>query len=70
MDAVMIETNTVCYKFHKVDNLGLCPECGAVMNEVDRLIEGKCTYIWLECSKSDCDGQWLQKKYNNRSIGA
>jgi hypothetical protein len=65
MDAVMIETNTVCNKFHKADDLGLCPECGAVMKEVDRLIEGKRTYIWLECSKSDCNGQWLQKKYNN-----
>ena len=70
MDAVMIEMNTVSNKFRKADVLGLCPECGAEMKEIDRLIEGKRTYIWFECSRSDCDGQWLQKKYNNRSIGA
>lgn len=70
MDAVLIEKNTADNKFHKADDLGLCPECGTAMNEIDRLIEGQCIYIWLECSKSTCDGQWLQKKSNNSSIGA
>jgi hypothetical protein len=32
------------------------------MNVVDKLVEGGFMYIWLECSKSICDGQWLQKK--------
>ena len=68
MDAIILETNSVCNKFHQADELGLCPECGAVMNEVDRLTEGGCIYIWFVCSKSVCDGQWLQKKSNNRFI--
>lgn len=59
MDVVMIKTNTIRNKFHKAVELGLCPECGAVMNEVDRLVKRECIYIWLECDKSACDGQWL-----------
>jgi hypothetical protein len=70
MDALMIETDTLCNKFQQADELSLCPECGAVMDEVDRLTEGECVYIWLECSKSACDGQWLQKKSNYSFIGA
>ena len=69
MDAAMIDTDTITSKFYQADELGLCPECGAVMNEIDRLREGLYTFIWLKCGKSDCDGQWLQKKPNRRFIG-
>lgn len=69
MDGAMIETDTISSKFCRTDEFGLCPECGAVMNEVDRLKEGLYTFIWLECSKSNCDGQWLQKKPNSRFVG-
>jgi hypothetical protein len=62
MDVTMIKSDLMVDKFHRAKELSLCPECGAVMNEQDRLIEGLYTYIWLECSKSDCDGQWMQKK--------
>jgi hypothetical protein len=65
MDVAMIETDTIGNKFHQADEFGLCPRCGAVMNEVDRLKVGLNTFIWLECSKSDCNGQWLQRKSNN-----
>lgn len=65
MDGLMLKTDAKCDKFQQADELGLCPECGATMNEVDRLTEGECVYIWLECSKSSCNGQWLQKKSNN-----
>lgn len=69
MDVAMIETDTMSSKFYCADELGFCPKCGAVMNEVDLLTEGECIYIWLKCSKSDCDGQWLQKKPNPRFFG-
>ena len=57
----MIETKAFCIKYSKVNEYCLCPECGAVMNEVDRMTEAHYVYIWFECSKSDCMGQWLKK---------
>jgi predicted RNA-binding Zn-ribbon protein involved in translation (DUF1610 family) len=38
-----------------------CPECGAIMTEADRLIEGRALFVWYTCSRVDCDGQWLRK---------
>ena len=38
-----------------------CPDCGAQMTEVDRRSEVGALFIWYECSKNNCDGQWLQK---------
>ncbi len=69
MDAVLTETDAISSKFYRADELGLCPECGEVMNETDRLKEGRYIFIWLKCIKSDCDGQWLQKKPNNHVVG-
>jgi len=69
MDVTMVETDTISSRFYLADDLGLCPVCGAVMNEVDRLTDSLYTFIWLKCSKSDCDGQWLQKKPNSRLYG-
>ena len=54
-------TSTADNKFAQADECGFCPECGAVMNEADRLIEQGWIYIWLECSKSACDGKWLRR---------
>lgn len=65
----MIENDLMIDKFHRAEEFGLCPECGAVMNEKDRLTEGPYTYIWLGCSKSDCDGQWMQKKPSRSFAG-
>jgi len=39
-----------------------CPVCGAAMMQADKLEESNHIFVWLECSKRDCDGQWLQKK--------
>jgi hypothetical protein len=69
MDAATIESKPLISRFHNADDLGLCPECGAVMEEKDRLREGPFTYIWLACSKIDCDGQWMQKKPNRSLVG-
>ncbi len=38
-----------------------CPECSAEMMEVDRRNENQALYVWYECSRNNCDGQWLQK---------
>jgi hypothetical protein len=69
MDVAMIETDTMGDKFIQADEFGLCPECGAIMDEVDCLDEGLYTFIWFECSKSDCNGQWVQRKPNSRFWG-
>ena len=37
----------------------LCPECGAIMIEEDRLRENGLLFIWYTCSKDDCEGKWL-----------
>ena len=41
-----------------------CPQCGGLMREMDRIDEGTTTYIWFECGRDDCDGQWLQSHTN------
>jgi hypothetical protein len=46
----------------QVGRIVLCPACGAVMLEVDRLREDNHIFTWFECSKEDCGGQWLQKE--------
>lgn len=38
-----------------------CPECGAMMAEVDQCNENGRLFVWYQCSKNNCDGQWLQK---------
>ena len=38
-----------------------CTVCGAHMVEVDRRSEDGVLFVWYECSKNNCDGQWLQK---------
>ena len=40
----------------------LCPQCRAEMAEVDRVNENGFSFIWYECKRADCDGQWLEKK--------
>jgi hypothetical protein len=69
MGGSMIQMETVGTRFHNAGELSLCPECGALMNEVDRAVEGQYVYVWLECSRDDCDGSWLQKKLNNSLVG-
>jgi hypothetical protein len=69
MDATMITSDPLVSRFYEADEHGICPECGAVMNENERLTEGPYTYIWLACSKSDCDGQWMQKRRSSSFNG-
>jgi len=50
-----------------------CPECGDKMREVDRCNESGEEFIWYECCRGNCDGQWLRRKklsFNPLNIGA
>ena len=69
MGETMIEMETLGTKLRNAGELSLCPECGAVMDEVDRAVEGQYVYIWLECPRDDCDGSWLRKKFNHPLVG-
>lgn len=40
----------------------MCPDCKTVMAEVDRLAENGVSFIWYECTRDGCDGQWLDKR--------
>jgi predicted RNA-binding Zn-ribbon protein involved in translation (DUF1610 family) len=48
-------------KFRQAVNSQFCPECGARMTEADRCRENGVLFVWYDCSRNDCDGQWLQK---------
>ena len=38
-----------------------CPVCGNMMTKVDERKENGDLFVWYECSRNDCDGQWLQR---------
>ena len=38
-----------------------CPECKSQMKEAERREENGSLFIWFECSRPDCRGQWLQR---------
>jgi len=46
----------------RVTDKRLCPNCRASMSEVDRLLENGALFIWYECPRAHCDGQWLDKR--------
>jgi predicted RNA-binding Zn-ribbon protein involved in translation (DUF1610 family) len=39
-----------------------CPECGHKMFEVERTNENGFIFIWYECARVGCSGQWLEKR--------
>lgn len=48
-------------KFQQAQEQNSCPECGTRMVKVDHRSEGGTLFVWYECSRENCDGQWLQK---------
>ncbi|MCD6394264.1 MAG: hypothetical protein J7M40_12250 [Planctomycetes bacterium] len=48
-------------RFHRPTSQRNCPECGGKMMEVDRCHENGMLFVWHECNREDCNGQWLQK---------
>ena len=63
------EMNLLSERFQLADEQGLCPECGSQMDEMGRLNEGDGAYVWLQCGKGGCGGQWLQKKRRSELKG-
>jgi len=57
----MENSDRLIAKFQQARNEKFCPECGARMVEVDRRSEDGTLFVWYECSRSNCDGQWLEK---------
>ena len=49
-------------KYQSAEEEGLCPVCGEVMKEVDRIKEGPHFFVWFKCRIENCYGQWLQKR--------
>ena len=43
-----------------------CPECKSQMKEAERREENGATFVWFECSNTDCNGQWLRKVPSNK----
>jgi hypothetical protein len=62
------ETSLVKISLFKVTNDRRCPQCGNPMKEAERCNEGSITYVWFECAKADCDGQWWQSYINQMSV--
>jgi hypothetical protein len=46
----------------------ICPECGVKMEEAERVSENGFIFVWYECSRPGCNGQWLEKKMMNTSV--
>ena len=58
-------------KFSKAPDKKCCSGCGEEMKEVDRCNESGVLFVWYECGKDNCDGQWLQKipqKFQSNSV--
>lgn len=58
------ETNLVKISLLDVVNNRHCPQCGGLMKEAERCKEGSIVYVWFECVKTECDGQWFQSYAN------
>ena len=58
---IMRGSDSFSGKSRFAENKRPCPECGGPMKEVDRRSENKTLYLWLNCGRNNCDGQWLQK---------
>ncbi len=56
-------------RFRQTSSEKRCPECGDKMRETDRCNENGTLFIWYECSRNDCDGQWLEKISRERLNG-
>ena len=56
-----LEQQTIEGQLRQSNGERFCPECGAIMTEADRLVEGRDLFVWYTCSRVGCDGQWLRK---------
>ena len=40
----------------------ICSQCNAGMIAAEQCRENGFSFIWYECTRDGCDGQWLEKK--------
>ena len=40
----------------------ICPQCNADMIAAEQCRENGFLFVWYECTRDSCDGQWLEKK--------
>jgi len=59
MDAA--DVNGLSTRLRQAANRQLCLECGVQMTEIDQLSDDRIVFVWYECTKNNCSGQWLQK---------
>jgi len=52
-------------RFRRMLDNRSCYECGAKMTEIERRKENGALFVWYQCSRRGCDGQWLQKIPHN-----
>ncbi len=55
------DSNGTTLRFPKAPEQKRCPECGEEMKTVKQCHESGVLFVWYECGKDNCDGQWLQK---------
>lgn len=60
----MIEESTqlLTAKYRTLVKEHLCSECGNAMAVADRVEENGFLYVWYECTRPGCNGQWLERK--------
>jgi hypothetical protein len=63
---VEVKAITVTKDFFEVSNKHKCPDCSGAMAEIDRVNENYFSFIWHECIRANCNGQWLEKKSSQR----
>lgn len=57
-----MNSSNISMVYPKIKNHLSCPECSSQMTEVYRSNENNVLFIWYECCKDECSGQWLQKE--------
>ncbi len=58
---VIRDVNGLSGRLRQAANHQLCPECSAQMKEVDRLSDDEALFVWYQCNRDNCSGQWLKK---------
>ena len=59
----MESSDKLTTKFQQAQEQKYCPDCGAQMVKTDHRSEGGTLFVWYECPRNNCDGQWLQKTH-------
>lgn len=53
--------NSAFAALHRAQTRKLCSECNTPMALIDRCHENGTLFLWYQCTRKNCAGQWLQK---------